>query len=193
VEARQKLRQDRDMPKNFVRRLLDRHGPTKGAPPTQETVVLATAAASLEILLRASRSCQIAPITPAARPSRDQVLALVYGSMSAVGIAAEAAQEGAFVSAKALSTGCTLTFLPTHPEAEQAAIGMQFAKGGAALMKESPAFITTVGRLAVVIVRETPATLPRDPLKFADGKPVDDMLAPLMNTLLNAKFDWPAG
>lgn len=151
--------------------------------------MLATAAASLEILLRAARSCQVAPLTPGAKPTRDQMLALVYGSMSAVGIAAEAAQEGAFVSAKALSTGCTLTFLPTHSEAEQTEIGAQFAKGGAAIMKASPAFITTVGRLAVVIVRETPATLPRDPLKFADGKPVDDMLAPLMNRLLNAKLE----
>jgi hypothetical protein len=176
----------------FVRRLLDRHAPTRGAAATQETVVLATAAASLEILLRASRACQIAPITPAARPSRDQMLALAYGSLSAVGIAAEAAQEGAFVSAKALSTGCTMTFLPTHPESEQSEIGAQFARGGAALMKESPAFITSVGRLAVVIVRETAATLPRDPLTFADGKPVDDILAPLMHTLLNAKSEWPA-
>jgi hypothetical protein len=180
------------MSKLFIRRLIDRHPPSKDADATEETVAFAAAGVSLEILLRAGRSCHIAPVAPGAKPSREQLLSLVFGSMCSIGIIAEVAHEGVMVSARALGTACAITFLPTHPKAERIEVGAQVSKIASALAQASPAYLTTVGRLAVVIVRETPARLPTDPLNLADGKPVDAMLEPLMRTLLTAKFEMPA-
>ena len=44
------------MSKLFIRRLIDRHPPSKDADATEETVAFAVAGVSLEILLRAARS-----------------------------------------------------------------------------------------------------------------------------------------
>jgi hypothetical protein len=180
------------MSKLFIRRLIDRHPPSKDADATEETVAFAVAGVSLEILLRAARSCQIAPVAPGVAPSREQLLSLVFGSMCSIGIVAEVAHEGVMVSARAAGTACAITFLPTHPKAERIQIGAQVSKIAAALAQASPMCFTTVGRLAVVIVRETPARLPTESLHLADGKPVDEMLEPLMRTLLTATFDLPA-
>ena len=176
----------------FIRRLMDRHPPSKDADATEETVALAAAGVSFEILLRAARSCQIAPVAPGVTPSREQLLALAFGSMCSIGIVAEVAHEGFMVSAKALGTACAITFLPTHLKSERIELGAQVSKIASALAQASPAYTTTVGRLAVVIVRETPAKLPAEPLHLADGKPVDEMLQPLMRRLLAATIDLPA-
>jgi hypothetical protein len=181
------------MSKLFIRRLIDRHPPSKNADANEETVAFAAAAAAFEILLRASRSCQITPPAPSAKPSREQLLSLVFGSMCSIGLIAEVAHEGVLVSAEAVGTACAITFLPAHPKAERIEIGAQVSKLAFDLAKASPAYLTPVGRLAVVIVRETPAKLPNEPLNFADGQPVDDLLAPLMRRLLTAEFKLPAG
>jgi len=181
----------RAMPPSFTRLLLDRHSPTKGAAPDEETIALAVAAASLEILLRAARACQIAPITPAAPPTRDQLLALVYGTMSSIGLGAEAAAAGGKVGVESLRAASIMTFLPRHSPADQAEIGTRVSRLAADLSKSTPHFLTTAGRLAVVIVRETPARLPTEPSKLSDGKPVEELLGPLLRRMLDSKFDVP--
>jgi hypothetical protein len=181
----------RAMTTPFVRRLLDRHAPTKGSAPNEEAIALASAAASLEILLRAARACQVAPITPATKPSRDQLLTLVFGAMSTIGLGVEASVEGAKVGVDSLRAATVMTFLPTHSPLEQAEIGTRVSRVAAELSQSSPAFANTVGRLAVVIVRETPARLPTERSVLSDGKPVEDLLAPLLRTLLNSNVDAP--
>ena len=180
------------MSKLFIRRVIDRHPPSKDADATEETIAFAVAGVSLEILLRAARSCQIAPVAPGVTPSREQLLSLAFGSMCSIGLVAEVAHEGVMVSARAAGTACAITFMPMHPKEERIKIGAQVSKIAAMLAQASPAYFTTVGRLAVVIVRDTPAKLPNEPLYLTDGKPVDDVLEPLMRTLLEGKFELPA-
>jgi len=112
--------------------------------------------------------------------------------MCSIGLIAEVAHEGVVVGADAVGTACAITFLPMHPKPERIEIGAQVSKLAFELAKASPAYLTTVGRLAVVIVRETPAKLPNEPLYFRDAKPVDDLLAPLLRRLLEAEFKSPA-
>lgn len=181
----------RRMAQPFVRRLLDRHPPTKNSEPNEEAIALASAAAALEIWLRAARACQIAQITPGTKPSRDQVLALVFGTMASIGLGVEATTSGAKVGVESLRAASIMTFLPTHSKAEQAEIGKHVTRIALSLSQSSPAFLTTVGRLATVIVRETPARLPTEQSKLSDGKAVEELLEPLLRALVNSNFDVP--
>lgn len=113
--------------------------------------------------------------------------------MCSIGLIAEVAHEGVVVSADVVGKACAITFLPGHAKAERIEIGGQASKLAFELAKTSPAYLTAVGRLAVVIVRETPAKLPNEPLNFTDGKPVDELLAPLMGRLLTSEYQLPAG
>jgi hypothetical protein len=152
-------------------------------------IAFAAAAAAFEMLLRASRARDISLITSAHPINGEQEAALSFGFMLAVGLATESVLEGVDLDMKSVAATCAVTFLPTHSPLEQAHIGSTASLTASNILVSSPQFRDTLRQVAVIIVRDTPETMAIGPQLLRDGTPVEQLLAPMLDSLLVAKVN----